>query len=250
MNITKITSLSEWKDRFLSEHVQAQELTGNDFLSSETVVLVSGPPKLGIDVMPANLVPIGLVQNAQVQQQKQIQQLYEIGSRQPFFIPGRTFITAGIARILFDGPSLMYAMSMRKIDPDGTLFTAGYTTSGDRVSKEHPTLPPPGDGDPAEVFDYYSADTADPGYFFSNLSSAFFNIPLGLGFMLYDGDRQSYGGFYLENCYIQTHTFTIAANQTVLLENVTLRAGNLRPLQAGEIFGVPPIEGHGGETLV
>lgn len=239
MNITKITSLSEWKDRFLSEHVQAQELTGNDFLSSETVVLVSGPPKLGLlDVMPANLVPIGLVQNAQVQQQKQIQQLYEIGSRQPFFIPGRTFITAGISRILFDGPSLMYAMSMRQIVGD-TLYTAGYTTSGDRKSTEHPTLPPPGDGDPAEVLSYFSAGTANPGYFFSNLSSSFFNIPLGLGFMLYDGDRQSYGGFYLEQCYIQTHTFTLAANQTVLMENVSLRAANLRPVEASEIFGIP-----------
>jgi len=240
MDITKINSLSDWKDQFLTSHVQAQELTGNDFLSSETVVLVSGPPKLANLETTANLVPIGLVQNAQVQQQKQIQQMYEVGSRQPFFIPGRTFITAGIARILFDGPSLMYAMYMRKVEAGGQdLYTAGYTTTGERGTLEEPTLPAPGIGDPYLVPDFTNADVADPGYFFSNLSSAFFNIPLGLGFMLYDGDRQSYGGFYLENCYIQTHTFTIAANQTVLLENVTLRAGNFRPLEAGEIFGVP-----------
>ena len=125
-----INNLAAWKSNFLTQHVQAQNVQGAQFLSSETVVVVSGPPSLTIDkgghpnggFSLTDLVPIGLVQNVSVAQQKQLQQVFEVGSKKPYFIPGRTMISAGISRILFDGPSLMYSMYLQKANADGSII--------------------------------------------------------------------------------------------------------------------------------
>lgn len=51
-------------------------------------------------------------------------------------------------------------------------------------------------------------------------------------------EGQTYGGCYLEECFIQAHQFSIASQQTVLLENCSLRAAKLTPLSRAE-FGAP-----------
>jgi len=203
---------------FANENVQNITDMG-DFLSSESVVIFSGPPKYGTNT---DLVPIGLVQNVQVSQNKQMQQLFEIGSRQPFFIPGRTIVQVGISRVLFDGPSLMRAL-YTSANAEGTAVFNGATVPTDADQAEKPTMPfTGGDG---------STPTTD-GKFFINLASKFFNSPTGLGFMLHDMANDSYGGFYCENCYFQTHSFSLAGQQTVLLENVGIRCGRIVPLTA------------------
>jgi len=201
-----LKNITEWHEKMLSEAVQPDiNPVAADFLSSETVVLVSGPPKFNtVDA----LVPIGLVQNFNIQSQKQINQLYEIGSREPFMIPGRTVVSAGISRILFDGPSLMYAMNVKAINADTKTF----------ILNSNPNL--------------FSDDTphGGDGSFFSNLASAFFNKPLGLGFLMYDGEKQAYGGLYCENTYITSHSLSVASAQTIIAESVGLRITNLRPI--------------------
>ena len=36
-----------------------------------------------------------------------------------------------------------------------------------------------------------------------------------------------YGGVFLEECFVQAHQFSVASQQTVLLENVSLRAARV-----------------------
>lgn len=253
--------IAEWRDNFMKEHVQghAAYKNGNEFVSAESTVVVSGPPRLVDSVGAMHLVPIGLVQGAQVGQQKQIQQMYEVGSRLPFYIPGRTFVSASLSRILFDGPSLMYALYIAETEQDGRIYLNSHsnpTTEGNPWKSgfaytpiDTPSLPATDladkvtnslpiditkeneavvNGSPAKV-------NADPGYFFCNLASSFFNRPLGLGFIIYDMEKQPYGGFYLEECYINSHSFNIAAAQTVLVENVAIRATALKPLSTKEM---------------
>ena len=204
--MANVNVLGDWN--FLDGNVQKID-DGSDFLSAESTVICAGPPDLGASIQSVR--PVGLVQNAQITQNKQIQQLFEIGSRKPFFIPGRTLIQLGMSRVLFDGASLMRALY------------------------EHDELP--------GVTDNYNADVIPPAEpygpatssdFYMNLASEFFNRPLGLAFILHDGQNQKYGGFYLENCYIQTHGMSMAGQQTVLLENVGIRASNLVPLDYDE----------------
>ena len=227
-----MTNLSEWKSQFLKTHVQAQDDKGGEFLSSETVVVVSGPPSLENIHSLDTLVPIGLVQNVSVAQQKQLQQIFEVGSRKPYFVPGRTMISAGISRILFDGPSLMYSMYINSaVASGGALSMPDYDATG-RDDTQLPTLPVVNTAVPVPS---ENAKTANPGMFFINLASSFFNNPMGLGFVLYDGNQQAYGGFYLEGCYVQSHQFNVSSQQTILVENVSLRCTDLRPLAASSI---------------
>ena len=238
-----VKNVTDWKSKFMTESVQNNNNTfGSDFLSSESTVMFSGPAEYSANAA-ANLVPIGLVQNVQVSQQKQIQQLFEVGSRKPFFVPGRTVVSGGIARILFDGPSLMYAMYLKGTTVDGALInpSGGAWSPIDKLaSRDYPADLAPdgaiGDGttlggvtnnDGSVIFKQDTDTPPTPSYFFINLSSSFFNRPTGLGFVLYDMENQPYGGFYLENCYIQAHTFSVASQQTVLVENVSFRASSV-----------------------
>ena len=203
---------SDWT--FTEGHVQAVPESG-DFLSSESVVICAGPSTVP-DIVD-NIVPIGLVQNATVTQNKQIQQLYEIGSRQPIFVPGRTVVQAALSRILFDGPSLMRAL-YKIVQPDQSGPTVEHLAQLDSASNPENTP-----GNPYQ-------DGQNQAKFFINLASEFFNKPIGLGFMLNNIENQKYGGFYLENCLIQSHQLSLAGQQTILVENVGIRCSRVVPL--------------------
>ena len=45
---------------------------------------------------------------------------------------------------------------------------------------------------------------------------------------------QEYGGFYLENCYIQSHQLSIAGQQTILVENCGLRCSRVIPINRSD----------------
>jgi hypothetical protein len=234
--MANVKRLQEWIEKFTSEHAQPLDTTAGDFLSSESVVLLSGPPKLDNGNPPTNLIPIGLVQNVQVTQAKQIQQLYEIGSRKPFFVPGRTTVQVGIARVLFDGPSLMQALYVYNEGDSNLLIPA--------INENLSALANPGEPfneageDPVVVGNLAGGfDTTNTTGFFINLASEFFNLPLGLGAVLYDMQQQAYGGFYMEECYIQSHRFSASAQQTVLMEDVGIRCTAIRPISIDELGG-------------
>tara|TARA_Y100001937_G_scaffold21799_1_gene30807 strand:- start:20893 stop:21585 length:693 start_codon:yes stop_codon:yes gene_type:complete len=206
----------DWK--FKEGHVQSVP-EGGDFLSSESCVICAGPNTIPETIQ--NVVPIGLVQNATVTQNKQIQQLYEIGSRQPIFIPGRTVVQAALSRILFDGPSLMRAVYK--------IYNGSNIITDQSVPVDSGTNPENAPGNP------YVTDDDQQAKFYINLASEFFNKPLGLAFFLNDMEDENYGGFYLENCYIQSHQLSIAGQQTILVENVGIRCSRVVPInRAGE----------------
>lgn len=242
--MASVKNLDGWINKFTSEHVQNLDTEAGDFLSSESVVLLSGPPKLedqntNTVHSASDLIPIGLVQNVQVTQAKQLQQLFEIGSRSSYFIPGRTTVQVGMARVLFDGPSLMQAMYI--YNKNSNLYVpstgANETASGD-VPSANPGLPYNAAGEFPDVnIGSLSSgfDTTNNAEFFINLASEFFNRPLGLGCVLFDMQQQAYGGFYLEECYIQSHRFSASAQQTVLMEDVGIRCTALRPISIDEL---------------
>lgn len=220
--------LTDWKSTFLTDNVQKIDDTGN-FLSSESVVIFSGPPTFAAAdaVTAAELVPIGLVQNASVSQGRQVQQIYEIGSRKPIMVPGRAQIQLQLSRVLFDGPSLAKVVNVRPVG-DANILSTPATSAGEGIASQldDPTDPFP---DADDAVDFVSA-TDTNGDFWINLASSAFNKPLGLGFALYDMQEESYGGFYLENCYARNHNFNISAQQTVLAETMSFICTQLRPL--------------------
>lgn len=236
-----LKTLQSWAATFKEERVQTHNLEAGNFLSSETAVIVSGPATLksgdAID-----LIPIGLAQNFSVNQGKQIFTFNEIGSSKPFMIPGRTRTSANITRILFDGPSLMYVMGLSK-------KTSGHPVAFNNVGKNiggpDPSklliddLPsanwePPTEVDESNATGSYvptgKGATSSPGQFFINLRSSFFNNPSGLGVVMFDNEAEPYGGFYLEECYINGHNMSLASQSVVIMENVSLFATDIVPL--------------------
>jgi len=107
---TEMKTVTAWTDTNGPSPTQNHTVygTGTGFVSAESVILAAGLPGQPADVN--TLIPIGLVENANIQQNKALQQLFEIGSRRPFFIPGRHQIQASLSRVMFNGPSLLKAL--------------------------------------------------------------------------------------------------------------------------------------------
>lgn len=232
----------------MKSHVQPIGEAGGNFLSSESLILVSGPPFIDnvaatddesseeLSVTDwANLRPIGLVQAARVNQQKAVQQVFEIGSRRPVLIPGRPMIQASFSRMLFDGVSLLGVVYAHPHADSGSPLIAHAQPA--EFAASQPTTPFPsadtsGNFPEAEI----SSDGISPnpalGKFYSNLASSFFNRPFGIGIILYDLEQQTYGGLYLEGCYVQSYDFSAQAQQTVLVEGMSCRVTNIVPINS------------------
>jgi hypothetical protein len=238
-----IKNFSDWKNNWATQNVQNTNKTnGGDFVSSETAVIFSGPNTYNPAVINS-MVPIGFIQNMNVGQQKALQQIWEIGSSESSIIPGRTMVQGSIARILFDGPSLMYAMYIRekvegdtnkvKLNPVPPEQWVPVTTATDKDKPTGDTAA--GDitglgGDNEAQLEINDEKNQNPGYFFINLASSFFNRATGLGIVLYDMNNKPYGGAYFQNCFITMHNFSIASQQTILIEQISFRTTGIVPI--------------------
>jgi len=243
------TSLSTW--RFWDQHVQ-NDMAGGNFINAATVLVAAGPPRLADAGTKSGLTsavtgaevnldtkggkdlafPIGVVENFGMQQNRTVQKLFEIGSKRAYHIPGRTVGSVSLGRILFWGPSLlrvMYAyyptVQMKgSKDLDGATGSMGASGLGKRT----PLIKDPaGYGGRPEV-----AATAEPenSDFFINLGSDLFDHPLGLMVYLRDAEDEPYGAFYLEDVYVQAHSFNINASSVLVAEGVSCQYDRLVPI--------------------
>lgn len=188
--------------------------TAGNFISSESIVLAAGPASydMALDSSLATLTTIGVCDTIQVQQQKGVIQLYEIGSRLPYLIPGRPITQFAISRVLFNGDSLMGAL------------TAGNTH----------TTATTGSGEPGLDFTVKASASTDggdtSGKFYLNLASQFFNTPFGLALYFKDSENQWVAAYYAENCIIQSHSMAIQGQNMVVMENASVRCTTFKPM--------------------
>jgi len=66
--------------------------------------------------------------------------------------------------------------------------------------------------------------------FFINLGSDLFDHPLGLMIYLRDAEDEPYGAFYLEDVYIQAHSFNINASSVLVAEGVSCQYDRTVPI--------------------
>ena len=205
----QLQNITQWQ--FKKQHVQPDELqvagtaTGlGDFISSESIVLAAAPPA-SKDFNVDSAIPIGVCDTVQIGQNKTIQQLWEIGSREPYFIPGRTFITGTIGRVLFNGDSLLGAL-YEKVDTTGI---------GDSPGSDFAI---PGSVNDAQ------------GSMWINLASDVFNRSFGMVLFMKDSEDEWVAAFFLENCFVQAHSLTIQSQQIVVGENVQFRCSKIIPI--------------------
>lgn len=214
------TTVNNWD--FVSQHVDPTAMvdptTGaqGNYISSESIVLAAGPATYAgaANDTFSSLVTVGVCDTIQVVQNKGVIQLYEIGSRIPYLIPGRPVIQFQISRVLFNGDSLLAALTQANqgLAPDYANDVVGM----------------PG-------LQFTGNDQDSPNSFYFNLASHFFNNLFGMALFFKDSNNLWVAGFYAENCVIQQHSMAIQGQNMVVMENASVRCTGFVPLAGAPV---------------
>ena len=242
------TSINNWD--FHNLHVQ-QELAGGEFVSAETTLIAAGPPRLsdlgsaaglGVEVdvgskAAENLAyPIGLLENVGLSQSKQLQRVFEIGSSRSYFIPGRVVGSVTLGRVLYHGPSLLKVLYAYYSQANGSLFNFLHKAETETFEDIRGVLRRDPD---AKLLELGSLQEQlhdvkmSPGKddFYLNLASDLFNQPTGLLIYFKNGNDDTVGAVYLEECHIQGHQMSISSGSVLLMEGTSLQFDRLIPVK-------------------
>jgi hypothetical protein len=241
------TSFSGWD--WHTKHVE-DRLKQGEYVSAETILIAAGPPRFdqvafaGAGASAANqqntapaavgagaVYPIGLIENFGLSQNKQLQRLFEIGSKRSYFVPGRNIASFSLGRVLFWGPSLMRVMYAYY--PHSKILLANGATA-DEASNEDGIFVAGKDLDAPNVVNapgtVMGSDAERKASFYINLASDLFNQPLGLMVYMKDIRDQIYSSFYLEDCYIQAHQLNLNASSVLVAEGVSGQCDTVVPV--------------------
>lgn len=215
--------LKQWE--FRENHVQ-EDVPASEFINAASTLIAAGPPRLkdaignsvatgqGRDTKRSFVFPIGIVEAVSLSQSRQLQRLFEIGSKRSYFVPGRTIGQVSITRTLFDGPSLMRLLMA--YFPENLLarFEADQLLSSQAIVRCPEIRNAPGYKDS-----------------FMNLDSEVFDNPFGIFIAHKDSCAENYGAIYLENAFMNSHTMSISATSTLIAEGVTIQYDRMVPLK-------------------
>lgn len=186
-------------------------------LGSKAVLISFGPPYHNQN---AKTVVSGFVQNLNMNQQKQIQEIFEIGSQRRYWADNPTRNNMSINRALFSGPSLLKVAGMgllnRGMNADDLEGVSDHLFKGG---------------------DLNAAGSGKDKNFWINLGSDLFKNPLGimLEFREFYGNGKSdaYGSVYLTNAKISGHSLNMQAGRWMMQESMQLRFERAVPLSKG-----------------
>jgi hypothetical protein len=176
----------------------------------DDTLILAGPPRFAssanavAEFFTTKLLPMGMVQQMQVTQQKPTTPMQAIGSGRSFFVSGKAQGSASIARLFVNGRNLLRA-----------LYTNAVTAGIDVRTFDDPAA-------------YSQAKT--PPKFFANLDSELFLIPFGMAMIFRDKIHNEIGAFYLELCQVNTWAVSVGAGQTMIMENVNMMFDRLLPI--------------------
>ncbi len=227
------TSYSNWD--FYNYHVN-QEHKAGQFVNAESTLVAAGPPKSD-DAQGGNggVYPIGVLEQVAVQQSKQLQRIFEIGSSRSYFVPGRVVGSLNIGRTFYFGPSLLRVLyAYYRQDPTERGIEFGTAASDAKITRDGIEMPDPNaallnlDGEP----DLHEV-RRNPGedFFFIDLASDLFNQPTGMAIYFKDSNSVSVGAMYLENCYVQSHQMSISSGSVLIMEGSSLQFEQMVPIK-------------------
>jgi hypothetical protein len=209
------SSYDSWN--FQKYRVQ-QGVAGGQFINAESTLIAAGPPTITVGpTTNTDVFPIGLLETFGLQQSRQLQRIFEIGSSRSYFIPGRTIGSVTLGRTFYHGVNLLRALYAYYNGSAGNEQVSTLLKSAPAVEAGPGT----------------STSWREPGYgdFFIDLASALFAQPTGLACYFKDANTDTYGGFYLENCYVQGHQMTVSSGSVLIMEGASLQYDLLVPLK-------------------
>lgn len=218
-DVTTTTNFTSWD--FHKFRIQ-QDVTGGQFINAESTLIAAGLPEFSstADVQGDYIYPIGLLETFGLNQSRQLQRIFEIGSSRSYFVPGRTIGSVTLGRTFYFGPSLLRVMYAYW---NGS-FDKGSSALGDSTKAGHAALLQP----TVKQRDLFR--NPGFGYLLIDLASDLFAQPTGLAIMFKDGNNDTFGGFYLENCYVQGHQMTVSSGSVLIMEGVSVQYDLLVPM--------------------
>ncbi len=197
--------MARWN--FKNHHVQQFDNTETASQVGSKAVLISVGPPTWEQAAGGQAVVMGMVQQFSMQQQRQVAEIFEIGSERRYYLdnPHRAQLT--ISRVLISGPSLLKilgtgllnrGMGEGEIELERLFQDGGINAAG-----------------------------ADPNNnLWINIASDLFNNPLGimLEFEEFHGDGTSsnYGTVYLQNCKLQGHSMAMQSQMWMIQEDINM----------------------------
>lgn len=153
--------------------------------------------------------PIGLIQNYNLGQNKNIQQVFEIGSDIDINLPGRTYKTFSFGRILLSGKNVL------------SILATGDATISDLTDTEKAKYGEAGSGE-----------------IILNLASEYFDSPCGLAMLFYDpkvkeGDsaqEEILSAVAFEGCMVNAHQMSSSAGDVLVMESVSMMVSRIVPV--------------------
>jgi len=237
---TPTTSYSNWN--FYNSRVQ-QEVIGGQFVSAETTLIAAGPPSIenteqyqkGANGSSMEAYPIGLLENFGLQQNRQLQRIFEVGSSRSYFIPVRTIGSIALGRTFYYGPSLLRVLyAYYSADANG--IQVSTSDVGAKIDASNGRAIP----DPkAALIQSAKANVAyhqlqrNPGedQFFVDLASDLFAQPTGMAVYFKDYQGDPVGAFYLQECYVQGHQLSVNSGSVLIMEGAQLQYDQLIPIK-------------------
>ena len=227
-------SVNNWN--FQTDHVQ-RDFRNGQFASAETTLVAAGPPRLSQargGGSTGTVYPIGLLENVGINQSKQVQRIFEIGSSRSYFIPGRVVGSVNLGRVFYYGPSLLrviYAYYQNEENnipigsEDRSLIDEG--TPNERRNPREQLI----DLDTLSSASLHTINQS-PGddYFFINLASDMFNQPTGLAIYFKDSNNNLIGAVYLEDCMVQGHQMNVSSGSVLIMEGATMQFDRAVPI--------------------
>jgi hypothetical protein len=213
----------DWENKHVNESFKIGDKSADpnptDIMEAGTVLICAAPASLStaladtltggagsVSGSGVNIVPIGMVEQAQVAQSKPLQRIFEIGSKLSYIIPGRVVGQISLSRVLFDGPSLLKCLYQ------GEVKTDGQATDGTK----HVVFAS-GAGSGEKGFQPIGS-----GQIAMNLASTFFDQSVGLVFFFKDRQSENVSTMYFEGCRVATHSLGIAAGMNVMSESISM----------------------------
>ena len=167
--------------------------------ADDTLVLV-GPPRFNGDIQ--SLKAVGVLQNFQVSQGRQIVPHQAIGSARTFFQCSKASVNGSLGRLFVNGNNLFRALY-------NNMFNAQQKYALDGVGTKNSELLPFAEGQENYMV---------------NLDSRMFLIPFGLAVVFNDKLQNSIGGIYIELCVIPNWSAGISAGSPTLVEGTSFMA--------------------------
>ena len=220
---------------FNTDHVQP-DFRGGQFASAESTLVAAGPPKLAQAAGGGEntVYPIGLLENIGIQQSKQLQRVFEIGSSRSYFIPGRVIGSVNLGRVFYYGPSLLRVIyAYYKNNENGIAIgdSVGRVDVGTENERTNPNNALINLNDITTESLHKVNQSPGDDYFFCNLASDMFNQGTGLAIYFKDSNSNLIGAMYLEDSYIQGHQINISSGSVLIMEGASLQFDRCLPIR-------------------